>query len=252
MGRNMGGHRQCNPVATGGCRREAGRNSAVPKACNDRAGLQQSKGGPGRVNRGPHVPVTRGDGSREVSLCELEREGGPDGHWVKSFYGMSSAVAMKKHSGGVANYRSSEGKAITVPCTFVLRLFVSSLPALLLLFFSLAPAPSRLSFLPGHGSMQPWRSAAAAAYGAGRRARDVRPPLGGGGVARREAQRAERDGVGLGARSHTFSVTPLTGGGKRRPRGECGGGHSFLGIFWSRDFCKFGGPPGKSGKKINT
>ena len=63
---------------------------------------------------------------------ELEREGGPDGHWVKSFYGMSSAVAMKKHSGGVANYRSSEGKAITVPCTFVLRLFVSSLPALLL------------------------------------------------------------------------------------------------------------------------
>jgi len=33
----------------------------------------------------------------------------------KQFYGMSSAVAMKKHSGGVANYRSSEGKAVTVP-----------------------------------------------------------------------------------------------------------------------------------------
>lgn len=36
------------------------------------------------------------------------------GKWVKTFYGMSSAVAMKKHAGGVANYRSSEGKAITV------------------------------------------------------------------------------------------------------------------------------------------
>jgi GMP reductase len=38
------------------------------------------------------------------------------GKWVKSFYGMSSAVAMRKHAGGVANYRSSEGKAITVNC----------------------------------------------------------------------------------------------------------------------------------------
>ena len=28
---------------------------------------------------------------------------------------MSSAVAMKKHSGGVAEYRSSEGKAVEVP-----------------------------------------------------------------------------------------------------------------------------------------
>lgn len=38
-----------------------------------------------------------------------------NGNWFKSFYGMSSSVAMKKHAGGVANYRSSEGKAITVP-----------------------------------------------------------------------------------------------------------------------------------------
>ena len=38
-----------------------------------------------------------------------------DGKRYKEFYGMSSAVAMQKHSGGVANYRSSEGKAITVP-----------------------------------------------------------------------------------------------------------------------------------------
>lgn len=31
------------------------------------------------------------------------------------FYGMSSQVAMEKHSGGVSDYRASEGKAILVP-----------------------------------------------------------------------------------------------------------------------------------------
>jgi len=36
-----------------------------------------------------------------------------DGH--KEFYGMSSSSAMKKYSGGVANYRSSEGKTVKVP-----------------------------------------------------------------------------------------------------------------------------------------
>jgi len=36
-----------------------------------------------------------------------------DGHM--EFYGMSSASAMKKYSGGVANYRSSEGKCVKVP-----------------------------------------------------------------------------------------------------------------------------------------
>merc|ERR1712146_430030 len=40
---------------------------------------------------------------------------GIDGKQFKQFYGMSSSVAMKKHSGGVAEYRSSEGKAITLP-----------------------------------------------------------------------------------------------------------------------------------------
>ncbi|RHZ29472.1 hypothetical protein DYB37_013312 [Aphanomyces astaci] len=38
-----------------------------------------------------------------------------DGQLVKRFYGMSSATAMKKHAGGVAEYRSSEGKSVTVP-----------------------------------------------------------------------------------------------------------------------------------------
>jgi len=32
----------------------------------------------------------------------------------KQFYGMSSAAAMKKYNGGVANYRSSEGKCVKV------------------------------------------------------------------------------------------------------------------------------------------
>ena len=37
------------------------------------------------------------------------------GKKFKQFYGMSSTTAMQKHSGGVANYRSSEGKAVIVP-----------------------------------------------------------------------------------------------------------------------------------------
>ena len=37
-----------------------------------------------------------------------------DGIFYKDFYGMSSAVAMEKHSGGVAEYRSSEGKHVRV------------------------------------------------------------------------------------------------------------------------------------------
>jgi len=38
-----------------------------------------------------------------------------DGTKVKMFYGMSSATAMEKHAGGVANYRASEGKTVEVP-----------------------------------------------------------------------------------------------------------------------------------------
>merc|ERR1712137_766272 len=40
---------------------------------------------------------------------------GPDGVFNKIFYGMSSDTAMKKHAGGVAEYRSSEGKTVKVP-----------------------------------------------------------------------------------------------------------------------------------------
>lgn len=38
-----------------------------------------------------------------------------NGDWFKVFYGMSSDTAMKKHVGGVAEYRSSEGKTVKVP-----------------------------------------------------------------------------------------------------------------------------------------
>ena len=39
------------------------------------------------------------------------------GKKYKTFYGMSSNTAMSKHSGGVAEYRSSEGKTVEVPYT---------------------------------------------------------------------------------------------------------------------------------------
>jgi len=38
-----------------------------------------------------------------------------DGQKFKQFYGMSSDTAMNKYSGGVAQYRSSEGKTVNVP-----------------------------------------------------------------------------------------------------------------------------------------
>jgi len=38
-----------------------------------------------------------------------------NGQTFKLFYGMSSAMAMEKHAGGVAEYRSSEGKSVEVP-----------------------------------------------------------------------------------------------------------------------------------------
>lgn len=38
-----------------------------------------------------------------------------NGKKYREFYGMSSATAMDKHVGGVANYRASEGKTVRVP-----------------------------------------------------------------------------------------------------------------------------------------
>lgn len=38
-----------------------------------------------------------------------------DGKKFKLFYGMSSTTAMQKYHGEVAEYRSSEGKTVTVP-----------------------------------------------------------------------------------------------------------------------------------------
>merc|ERR1719478_1036104 len=42
-------------------------------------------------------------------------EGDKPGEYFKLFYGMSSDTAMKKYAGGVAEYRSSEGKTVRVP-----------------------------------------------------------------------------------------------------------------------------------------
>ena len=39
-----------------------------------------------------------------------------NGNNYKLFYGMSSDTAMNKHHGGVASYRSSEGKTVKVKC----------------------------------------------------------------------------------------------------------------------------------------
>ncbi|MFC4269499.1 GMP reductase [Polaribacter marinivivus] len=38
-----------------------------------------------------------------------------NGEKFKAFYGMSSETAMNKHSGGVADYRASEGKTVKIP-----------------------------------------------------------------------------------------------------------------------------------------
>mgnify|MGYP003325520602 CR=1 FL=1 len=38
------------------------------------------------------------------------------GKLYKVFYGMRSDTAMNKHHGGVANYRSSEGKTVKIKC----------------------------------------------------------------------------------------------------------------------------------------
>jgi GMP reductase len=38
------------------------------------------------------------------------------GKSYKRFYGMSSAEAMQKYRGGVADYRASEGKSVDIPC----------------------------------------------------------------------------------------------------------------------------------------
>ncbi|WP_335965368.1 GMP reductase [Galbibacter sp. PAP.153] len=38
-----------------------------------------------------------------------------NGEQYKAFYGMSSETAMKKHAGGVAEYRASEGKTVKIP-----------------------------------------------------------------------------------------------------------------------------------------
>lgn len=50
-----------------------------------------------------------------TDCCEGEWEYIHDIKKSLKFYGMSSQQAMNKHNGGVANYRTSEGKCVTIP-----------------------------------------------------------------------------------------------------------------------------------------
>lgn len=47
--------------------------------------------------------------------CEGKVVEDEDGQKFVVFYGMSSSTAMEKHSGGVAEYRASEGKTVKIP-----------------------------------------------------------------------------------------------------------------------------------------
>ena len=47
-------------------------------------------------------------GVPNYEFCAIKKE-------FVEFYGMSSDTAMDKHHGGVASYRSSEGRTVTVP-----------------------------------------------------------------------------------------------------------------------------------------
>lgn len=51
-------------------------------------------------------------GHNECGCDTVDMHGQP----FKKFYGMSSKTAMDKYSGGVADYRSSEGKTVLFPC----------------------------------------------------------------------------------------------------------------------------------------
>ncbi|CAE7253053.1 GMPR2, partial [Symbiodinium sp. KB8] len=67
------------------------------------------------LQTGGRVFMRKGGGmlaGHEECAGEVSEE---NGHFFKVFYGMSSDTAMKKHSGGVAEYRSSEGKTVKVP-----------------------------------------------------------------------------------------------------------------------------------------
>lgn len=66
--------------------------------------------------------VTERFKTNKISKCELNKDGKLDiyDYMVEEkkfvqFYGMSSDTAMNKHHGGIAEYRSSEGRTVSVP-----------------------------------------------------------------------------------------------------------------------------------------
>jgi GMP reductase len=48
-------------------------------------------------------------------LAGHDEGGGAVENNMITFYGMSSDTAMEKHHGGIAEYRSSEGRTVTIP-----------------------------------------------------------------------------------------------------------------------------------------
>ena len=86
------------------------------KSCTTCGGGGQNKKGK-LVSDGPAFAEPTSSGSSGSSGSSSLASGG--GLTVvkkfKEFYGMSSALAMTRHHGGVANYRASEGKAILCP-----------------------------------------------------------------------------------------------------------------------------------------
>ncbi|ETE62112.1 GMP reductase 1 [Ophiophagus hannah] len=69
--------------------------------------------GPGKLGAGADFVMLGGmfAGHDQCAGDIIEK----NGKKVKLFYGMSSDTAMKKHAGGVADYRASEGKTVEVP-----------------------------------------------------------------------------------------------------------------------------------------
>ncbi|XP_027804003.2 GMP reductase 1 isoform X1 [Marmota flaviventris] len=83
-----------------------GRGSQVLRKCICSDVLQARRAGADFVMLGGMF-----SGHTECAGEVIER----NGQKLKLFYGMSSETAMKKHAGGVAEYRASEGKTVEVP-----------------------------------------------------------------------------------------------------------------------------------------
>lgn len=97
--------------------------SAIIECADAAHGIGGAVMADGGCNHPGDVAKAFGAGADFVMLGNMfaghEESGGEtfteDGKMYKSFYGMSSQAAMDKYSGGVAEYKSSEGKEVKVP-----------------------------------------------------------------------------------------------------------------------------------------